>query len=116
MLDEVNHIFKMFADDSNLIATIRSATDLEVLQRDLDALSDWSTAWSMMFNVEKCKVMEFSKSGHSKLSSTELRKGEYRSVLNFTNSEKDLGVAFSSNLKFSSHIRARANNAVSIIG
>jgi len=22
-------------------------------QRDLDALSDWSTAWSMMFNVEK---------------------------------------------------------------
>ena len=39
MPDEVNHIIKMFADDSKLIATIRSANDLEVLQRDLDALS-----------------------------------------------------------------------------
>ncbi len=37
MTDEVNHIIKMFADDSKLIATIRSATDLEVLQHDLDA-------------------------------------------------------------------------------
>jgi len=116
MPDEVNHIIKMFADDSKLIATIRSATDLEVLRQDLDALSDWSTAWSMFFNVEKCKVMEFNKSGHSKLSGTELRMGESRSVLNFTSSEKDLGVALSSNLKFSSHIRAQANKAVAILG
>ncbi len=35
MPDEVNHIIKMFADDSKLIATIHSATDQEVLQRDL---------------------------------------------------------------------------------
>ncbi len=116
MPDEVNHIIKMFADDCKLIATIRSATDLEVLRQDLDALSDWSTAWSMFFNVEKCKVMEFNKSGHSKLSGTELRMGESRSVLNFTSSEKDLGVALSSNLKFSSHIRAQANKAVAILG
>jgi len=116
MTCQTNHIIKMFADDSKLIATIHSATDLEVLQRDLDALSDWSTAWSMMFNVEKCKVMEFSKSGHSKFSSTELSMGKSRSVLNFTNSEKVLGVAFSSNLKLSSHIKAQANKAVSILG
>ncbi len=101
----------MFPDDSKLIATIHSVTDLEVL-RDLDALSDWSTAWSMMFNVEKRKVMEFSKSGHSRLSSMELRMGESRSVLNFTNSEKDLGVTFLSNLKFASHIRAQANKSL----
>jgi hypothetical protein len=70
----------------------------------------------MMFNVEKCKVMEFSKSGHSKLSSMELRMGESRSVLNFTDSEKDLGVTFSSSLKFSSRVIAQANKAVSSLG
>jgi len=69
-----------------------------------------------MFNVEKFKVMEFSKSGHSKLSNMELSMGKSRSVLNFTNSEKDLGVTFSNNLKFSSHIRAQANKAISILG
>ncbi len=53
MPDGVNHITKMFADDSKLIATIRSATDLDVLQRDLDALSDWSTAWSMIYVLYK---------------------------------------------------------------
>ena len=87
MPDETNNIIKMFADDIKLIATIRSATDLEVLRRNLDSLSDWSTAWSMMFNVEKCKEMEFSKSGNSKLSSTELRMDKSRSVVNLTNSE-----------------------------
>ena len=102
MPDEVKHIIKLLADDSKLIATIRSATDLEVLQRDLEVFQ--TGVRPMMFNVEKCKVMEFgttSKSGHSKLSSTELRMGESRSVLNFKNSEKDLGVTFSSNFKFS---------------
>jgi hypothetical protein len=48
----------------------------------------------MVFNIEKCKLMEFRKSGHSKLSSMELRMSESKSVLNFTNSEKDLRVTF----------------------
>jgi hypothetical protein len=79
---EVNHVIKMFADDNKLIPA-----DLEVLQRGLDAIPDWSTAWSMMFNVKKCKVMEFSKSDHSKVSSTELRMGKFRSVLNFNQAQ-----------------------------
>jgi hypothetical protein len=42
--------------------------------------------------------------------------GETRSVLNQNSAEKDLGVTFASNLKFSSHIRAQANKATSILG
>ncbi len=61
---------------SQIVATIRSATDFEVLQRGLGAIPDWPIVWSMMFYVEKCKVMEFSKSDHSKFSSTELHMGK----------------------------------------
>ena len=46
----------------------------------------------------------------------ELRMGESRSVLNFTDFEKDLGVTFSSSLKFSSRVIVQANRAVSILG
>ena len=40
----VSHLVKLFADDSKLIATIRSNSDLALLQHDLDALSEWSTS------------------------------------------------------------------------
>jgi hypothetical protein len=56
---------KLFADDIKLIATIRSNSNLALFQHDLNALSEWSNKWRMLFNVDKCKVMEFSRSGKS---------------------------------------------------
>lgn len=58
---------KLFADDSKLIATVRGGCDLSALQHDLDALTEWSNTWHMLFNVSKCKAMEFSRSGKSHL-------------------------------------------------
>ncbi|RNA04965.1 RNA-directed DNA polymerase from mobile element jockey-like, partial [Brachionus plicatilis] len=116
MPDIVNHVIKLFADDSKLIATIRNVNDLALLQRDLDALTEWSTTWRMLFNIEKCKVMECSRSGQTKYSDKDLCMGVTRSVLNQTSTEKDLGVTFASNLKFSSHIKAQTNKAISILG
>ncbi len=66
----VNHLVLLFADDSKLIAPIRCPSDLISLQYDLDALEEWSGKWHMLFNVEKCKIMEFSKSGKSLFSNT----------------------------------------------
>ena len=34
----VNHIIKLFADDSKLIGVIKNNSDLELVQKDLDAL------------------------------------------------------------------------------
>jgi hypothetical protein len=114
----VNHIAKLFADDSKLIATIRSDNDLTSLQQDLDALMEWSNTWRMLFHVDKCKVMEFSRSGKSKLTNTELFMGESDAphILKSVEFEKDLGVTFDRNLKFSSHIRIQANKANRILG
>ncbi len=114
----VNHLVKLFADDSKLIATIRSNSDLALLQHDLDALSEWSNKWRMLFNVDKCKVMEFSRSGKSHFAESELLMGDpgSRSALAVVDTEKDLGVTFSSNLKFTNHIRTQANRATSILG
>ena len=37
-----NHIIKLFADDSKLIGVIKSNSDLELVQKDLDALVCWA--------------------------------------------------------------------------
>lgn len=39
----VNLVNKLSADDIKLIATIRNVNDLELLQRDFEALTDCST-------------------------------------------------------------------------
>ena len=72
----------------------------------------------MLFNVDKCMVMEFSRSGKSHFAESELLMGDpgSRSALAVVDTEKDLGVTFSSNLKFTNHIRTQANRATSILG
>ena len=57
MQEVVSHFIKLFADDSKLIAIIRNDNDLDILEQDLDALTDWSDEWRMLFNVEKSKIM-----------------------------------------------------------
>ena len=42
MPDVVNHILKLFADDSKLIGIIKDLNDQILLQNDIDALVKWS--------------------------------------------------------------------------
>jgi len=53
----LNHICKLFADDSKLIGIIRNTQDSITLQSDIEKLVQWADDWFMQFNGEKCKVM-----------------------------------------------------------
>ena len=44
---------RLFADDCLTYCPIRSSADCEALQRDLDSLERWSSAWGMKFNTKK---------------------------------------------------------------
>ncbi len=57
--------------------------------------------------------MEFSRFDKSRYAQSELLMGEddHRSELAFVDTEKDLGVTFSRNLKFSNHIKIQVNKA-----
>ncbi|RNA42073.1 RNA-directed DNA polymerase from mobile element jockey-like [Brachionus plicatilis] len=72
----------------------------------------------MLFDVSKCKAMEFSRSGKNIYAQSELLMGddESRSALAFVDTEKDMGVTFSRNLKFSIHIKNQGNRATGILG
>ena len=50
----------MFADDTKLIASIRSRFEDQYrakLQKDIDRVSEWCKRWHMPLNTTQCKVM-----------------------------------------------------------
>ena len=51
----------LFADDTKIFRSIRSAKDAKLLQSDIDALSRWSQDWLINFNLEKCPVLTIGK-------------------------------------------------------
>ena len=48
---------KLYADDSK----IKSLADVESIQADVLAISEWARTWLMKLNVAKCKVMHLGK-------------------------------------------------------
>ena len=103
---------KIFADDTKLFKVVADIHDKNELQQDLKSLAKWSKKWQLPFNEAKCKIIHYGKKNP---------KNQYDMngvVLECDTEEKDLGVTFDSDLKFSTHIQniaAKANSRVGII-
>lgn len=105
--DVVESIVKIFADDTKIYAPTSKS---DVLQNDLDALYDWSKLWDMKFNVNKCKQIHYGRNNPENvytMNNIDIIKDEQ---------EKDLGIIFQNDLKFSQHISSKINKANSILG
>ena len=48
---------RLFAEDAILYFEVASADDCQVLQNDLNKLTDWEEKWLMSFNPSKCEVL-----------------------------------------------------------
>ena len=55
--DNIRSSVRLFADDCVLYRNIKSPIDCQILQDDLNSLSQWETDWQMKFNVAKCHSM-----------------------------------------------------------
>src|SRR6476661_245239 len=83
---------------------------IDVLQRDLDSLHQWSLDWQMQFNVDKCSVIHV---GHgNKCSTYKLGNADLRS----SDCEKDLGVIVDNNMKFSEQCSKSVKSANITLG
>ena len=101
---------KKFADDTKLFREINCNNDCQTLQDDVDKLIGWSEEWNMLFNVEKCSVMHLGRQNDKHVYN--MGSSEIKSIT----VEKDLGVVFDSNIKFSSQCTVAARNANRILG
>ena len=101
----------LFADDLKLVI---NANFPQIVQNDLDILSQWQKKWLIDFNTadNKCKVLEVMNKGR-KVSNTYILN---KMVLPITNCEKDLGINVVSELKWNYHIEQNISKTKKCIG
>ena len=110
LLVRIKNVGKLFADDTKLLAIIKSVLDQISLQDDLIILKEWKNDWQIKFNSLKCKVMHFGKTNS-------MYKYKIDDViLEEVKVEKDLGVFISNNVDWSHHIVNAINKANKQLG
>ena len=48
---------RLFADDAVIYRVIKSPSDHDVLQNDLNNFKSWADNWQMDFNIAKCHLL-----------------------------------------------------------
>ena len=114
MPDVIDSMLLMFADDTKLYRTICSPIHHDILQQDIDRISAWGEQSLMSFNTDKCQVMTLGRS-HEEYDYTMSKQGNSL-LLHRCNEQQDLGVLFTSDLKFGHHVNKIARKANRVIG
>ena len=107
--DNVKSNVRLFADDTLIYRKIQSAGDSLILQSDLDIVSQWCRDWQLSLNIEKCVAMSITRSPMRSVSQTPYHISG--TTLEFVSEYKYLGVVFSSNLSFKTHVREIVGSA-----
>ena len=107
----IKSFMSMFADDTKVLKRIEDEESCRELQNDLDMLQQWSEKWLMTFNASKCKVISMGKSKNRPNYKYTLQ----GSVLEKSESERDLGVLIMPDLSPEKHINAIVKSAYALL-
>lgn len=108
----VSH-FDLFADDLKVYRTIKSPSDIDILQRDINSISNWCFLNGMQYNKEKIYTVTYTRKLTPYIHDYIL--GDR--IIIKKDIHTDLGVIFDSKLLFNSHVdnivsKARRTSAV----
>ena len=93
----IHNVLLKFADDTKICSRICNSDDVQKLQEDLNTLQEWAHTWQMKFNIQKCKVMRVGDSDRGLKRVSEYSMGNQK--LEYCDTERDLGVIMSTDLK-----------------
>ena len=96
--ETLKNLTKLYTDDTKILNEMLSSASTLSLQSDLDLAFKWTQDWLVKFNISKCMVVHFGR--NNKKSPFYINEQK----LNIIDSESDLGVIFSSNLKWKNHV------------
>lgn len=103
---------RLFADDALIYRPILSVSDHHILQNDLHTLEQWANTWDMRFNPCKCYILSMKRAGVKSAIFYTLCGQVLESVTN----NPYLGVIFSDDLSFSTHVRQVCAKASRTLG
>ena len=113
LLDNIDSLALLFADDTKIYREVSSREDAEKLQKDLILLEEWTKTWKLKFNADKCHVLTLGKFENIRHTH---RYNVSAEELEHVFSEKDLGVTFDESMTFSEHISNKVKVANAIVG
>lgn len=105
--DGIKSFLQLFADDVKLLV---GPSMQDIVQADLDSLTDWEEIWKLKFNVDKCKVL------HIGTNDTKYNYKLNNKGLDEIVEERDLGVVFNNFFNFSNHVLSIVSKANQKIG
>jgi len=107
--DRVKSQVRLFADDCLIYREIRNTQDHLVLQQDLSSMESWANDWGMRFNSKKCYILSVKNKSQHYYSLC-------GSVFQHVSNNPYLGIEFSEDLKWITHISKITKKASSTIG
>ena len=113
--DGLQSTLEMFADDSKLHRIVQTPQDVEILQEDLNFISNWSRFWLLKFNTLKCTVIHLGRGDHNTYTLYDQASGAH-SQLESTTKQRDLGVWITPDMGSSLHYHKIASNANQVLG
>ena len=113
----------LYADDTKIWRKIISWSDHEIFQNDIDALQNWADNNKMKFHPGKCKVLSvLNKASEQQMQLWNMLPFQLflytlnGHILDFSESEKDLGVVVKSDLSWDENLHALCQKASSRLG
>ena len=110
--DNIQSTVRLFADDCLIYRVIHSPDDHNILQNDLDKLTDWAEEWQMEFNVAKCNIMQIT----TRLNISKFNYTMYTIPLQIVNQHKYLGVCLDHKMSWQPHINQICAKTNRLIG
>ena len=102
----------LFADDTKCFTVVNTLTDAYVFKSEAENVEKWAQTWSLKFNASKCKVLSITRK-HHRLVADYVINGK---SLEHVNSQKDLGVMISSDLKWNKQTYEKVSKANRMLG
>ena len=105
----------LYADDTKILRHIKSPTDHDILQSDINALSTWAELNKMKFHPDKCKILSINNFNKNLFQELPFYYYPYQlqtTILDYALEEKDLGILTTPNFSFKTHQNYILNKAI----
>ena len=102
----------LFADDTKCFSVVESPADACALKTEARNVEKWALSWKLKFNPQKCKVLSVTRKHHPIVAEYTINS----EIMQHVDTQRDLGVTFSSDLKWNKHIYEQVTKANRILG
>ena len=113
--DQIDSSVYVYADDTKLYREIKELRDHDVLQNDLNKLSDWSDLWLLKFYSQKCFSLTIGKQDEQEFDYHMMMDNEIHPMIK-TEENKDIGVTIDCRIRFEKHVNGKIKTANKLVG